>query len=196
MLIQKDGYETSKDPVTVTPGDLVMKKISLKKSDKPSARPPSRRSSVRNAPSRRRKVRRRRLRGKGTVVLKCSPNADVYLRGDKIGKTPLTKSFPAGTRRFVLKNRRLGALKVVKVYVKPKKTITKSVSFGKGTLKFIVKPWGEVYLNGRHIGQAPFPPKKVYEGYHRVELRMKKRKKVFRIRVRAGETTPVIHIFQ
>lgn len=192
LEVKKEGFETSEVKFTLKPSEIKMHKLRLEKDIKPRDRPKAR---SRKRPRTRRPRRRRRPRGAGSVSLTCSPAADVFWKGDKIGRTPLTHKFPAGRHKLVLRSGALKALKVVSIRVKAKKTTKESFRFTKGKLKFIIKPWANVTLNGKSIGQTPIPPPRVYEGFHKVVLRFKGKKKEMRVRVRGGETTPVIHIF-
>lgn len=79
--------------------------------------------------------------------------------------------------------------------VQSKKTTTHRFKLRKGKLKFIVRPWADVFVNGRKIGQTPIRPYSVYEGFYSIKLKMNKRTKMMRIRVRGEKTAPVIHIF-
>lgn len=200
LKLEKEGFTTHEEPITVTAADVKMLKVSLKKASSPSKRRTRKKVSVRTVSKQAKRVRVRRVRkrkvyGSGKATIVCSPAADVYWKGNKIGRTPLTHSFPAGRHRIVLKNNRLNALRGVSMSVQSKKTTTHRFKLRKGKLKFIVRPWADVFVNGRKIGQTPIRPYSVYEGFYSIKLKMNKRTKMMRIRVRGEKTAPVIHIF-
>jgi serine/threonine-protein kinase len=44
------------------------------------------------------------------------------------------------------------------------------VTLGKGKVKLLIRPWATVFLDGKKIGQTPFPPVEVEAGVHHLLL--------------------------
>ncbi|HHG73859.1 MAG TPA: PEGA domain-containing protein [Persephonella sp.] len=111
--------------------------------------------------------------GKGKLVIKEPPNADVYINGKHVGKTPLEIELKEGkytievaTSPFVLERK-----KDVWVYFDH----TTELSFNptpKGLLVINTKPEGATVLEGRNpIGKTPFKDK-VDVGQHHIILKL------------------------
>ncbi len=111
--------------------------------------------------------------GKGKLIIKEPPNADVYINGKHVGKTPLEIELKEGkytievaTSPFVLERK-----KDVWVYFDH----TTELSFNptpKGILVIDTKPEGAIVLEGRNpIGKTPFKDK-VDVGQHHIILKL------------------------
>ncbi len=172
LIIAAKGYQTHRQKLIVTAKKILNVNVNLKRTNK-----------------------RRIRRGKGTLKLSSKPRAAVYWRGRKIGKTPLTYRFPAGRLRLLLKTA-FGSRKTLRLRIKHKQTLTKKVIFPKGTLKFLVKPWADIYINGKKKGQTPLPPQRLPEGVYRVEMRMHKKQVKRIIRLYAGKTIRIKYTFK
>lgn len=111
--------------------------------------------------------------GKGKLVIKEPPNADVYINGKHVGKTPLEIELKEGkytievaTSPFVLERK-----KDVWIYFDH----TTELSFNptpKGLLVIDTKPEGATVLEGRNpLGKTPFKDK-VDVGQHHIILKL------------------------
>ncbi len=111
--------------------------------------------------------------GKGKLVIKEPPNADVYINGKHVGKTPLEIELKEGkytievaTSPFVLERK-----KDVWIYFDH----TTELSFNptpKGLLVINTKPQGATVLEGRNpLGKTPFKDK-VDVGQHHIILKL------------------------
>lgn len=195
-----EGYKPIKRIVTVNPAQVVPVVLRLRKLSARELRRYKRgqrsgkRQNARLAPTRRRKFRRARKRGKGTVTIACSTPSRVYWRGRKIGKTPLRYKFPAGRQKVTLRGPR-GLRRTVRILVKARKSIKKTFSYRFGKIKFQIKPWADVWINGKKIGQTPIPPKKLKEGVYTILLKMKNKSKRKRVRVTGNQTSYLFHYF-
>ncbi len=130
----------------------------------------------------------------GLLSVDCKPWARVYVNGRQIGTTPVVDfSLAAGRYTLRLENDELESRKEITVVLKPGERVTKSLAFGQGYLKILVKPWAHVYLNGKKIGTTPFPPKPLFEGNYRVELKNPDlgRNEEKTIRIEEGKTAEI-----
>ncbi|MBK04658.1 MAG: hypothetical protein CL920_36395 [Deltaproteobacteria bacterium] len=137
---------------------------------------------------------RKRPRGYGKVTLTSSPSTYVYYRGRKVGKTPMTRKFPATRLRITLKTP-FGSKKQLRIRLRPKQSVSKKFTFAKGTMKFFIAPWGEIYINGKKIGQTPIPPQRRSEGVYKILIKKGKKRVTKSIRLYSGKTVRVNHRF-
>jgi hypothetical protein len=130
----------------------------------------------------------------GRIRLSSRPVTDVYVGKEKIGRTPLEDvRLPVGKTTLLLRNAGLGIKKTIRVQIVADETVTRNVVFGKGSVALVVRPWADVFVADRNLGQTPMPPFSLYEGEHEILLRnrqLKKRKRIT-VRVQPGRTTRV-----
>ncbi len=128
----------------------------------------------------------------GRLMVFSRPWVNVRIDGVSYGATPLDSpiSLKAGQHLVELSNPD-GIRYREKVYVAPGKTISLKKRFGKGFLRVFVKPFGDVYVNGKKKGQTPLDgPLELYEGKHVLRVFCTKTGKEFTktIVVRPGQT--------
>ncbi len=175
VVVEKEGFVSYVGSVSIVAGKEKKLKITLKPVKKGGSKA-------------------RRL-GKGTVSITSTPPATVYWRGKKLGKTPLTAKLPAGRQLLILRGPG-GLRKKLLVRVKPRQKISQKVTFQYGKIKFVVKPWADVWINGKKIGQTPMPPYKIREGVYTVTLKMNNLTKKVKVVVEGNKTSYVYHIFK
>ncbi|MFN7131018.1 MAG: protein kinase domain-containing protein [Myxococcales bacterium] len=131
--------------------------------------------------------------GEGTLSIESDPVVTVWQGSQELGKTPLQLKLPAGPHQLVLVNQELGLEQSVNATVRADETEQLRRTFKTGEVLFLVKPWADVYLRKRRIGQTPFPKIRLIEGehtFHLVNEDLKKTKKVT-VMVKAGELSKV-----
>jgi hypothetical protein len=114
---------------------------------------------------------------KGYLSVETVPPSDIYLNGRKIGSDSISK-LPVNPGKYTLKVvAKGGASKSMPIVIQANKTVSKQLSFETGTLRIIVQPWADVWVNGQQVGQTPFAPIKLLEGSHTIHLKNKDLKK-------------------
>jgi serine/threonine protein kinase len=78
---------------------------------------------------------------------------------------------------------------------KTRKTVKKKKP---GTLRFIAKPWADVYVDGKKIGQTPMKPRKMPPGSYKVEFKNPElgKTKSFTIKLKSGGDEKVFADFR
>jgi len=173
------GYQSYTEKFEVKDKQTVTRQFRLKKSRRP--------------------VRRRGRRvpkGPGFIHIVSQPATFVYWKGKRIGKTPIKHPVPSGRHAFTLRNPTQGVYRKLYTFIRAGSTRVLKVKFKKGTLKFFIKPWAKVYVDGKYINSTPMPPHKVYEGSHIVELRMGKKRKKLNVYVLPFQTKSVRYSFK
>ncbi len=96
----------------------------------------------------------------GKVFVRCSPWAEVFIDSVKIDTTPLSDTLrvTAGLRELMLKHPDYPAY-IKQILVEPMRTQIVAVNLDTlfGFLNCKIYPWGEIMIDGRGIGQSPFP---------------------------------------
>jgi serine/threonine-protein kinase len=107
----------------------------------------------------------------GSLQIEAPLPLEVYLKGKRLGRTPLTvRRLRPGPHVLSLKNRALGIERTVRVQIQPAKLTSQRISLGKGVLRVNAIPWARVRIDGKEIGLTPLKPLSVIEGTHQVEL--------------------------
>ncbi len=207
IKVEKEGYGTYSAGVTVYPAQVITLPVKLRKLTKREMKKLAQMKAKEakdddddddDDDDKPKPRRRYRPRGKGTVIIACSEKATVKWkvggRWKRLGRTPLTVKLPSGNQSIRLYGPR-GALREEKIRVRYKKTVSRNLSFRKGKIRFQVKPWADVWINGQKIGQTPMPPYTVREGYYKVTLTNGKNKETKRVRVKGNQTAYVFHYF-
>jgi serine/threonine protein kinase len=110
----------------------------------------------------------------GTLVVAVDPPMDVAVNGVALGRAPVTlKDQPAGDVTIEVWDETLGLRRKETRALVPGNNGTVRISFAKARVEFRVRPYGEVFLDGRALGMTPLAPVEVYEGEHRVEIQNK-----------------------
>jgi len=109
----------------------------------------------------------------GQLLVVAEPWAQVAVDGVEKGETPLTEMrLAAGSHEIVISNPNFVGVIRDKVQIHAGETIQRKYSFNEsGSLRLLVKPWADVYVDGRHAGQTPLGALRVPPGNHRILLR-------------------------
>lgn len=112
-------------------------------------------------------------RGRGHLLVVIEPWGRITVDGREVGETPLPEfELAAGEHELMVSNP--GFIGVIRstVTVKPGQTLTVHHSFREsGSLRVVVSPWADVYIDGQHVGQTPLDELEVTAGRHSVSLR-------------------------
>ncbi len=135
----------------------------------------------------------------GFLSLNARPWCHARLAGGKdLGTTPLANvEVPAGRHRLLCRHPEFGE-QTVDLSVSPGEEVRRSISF-MGELRFRVRPWARVTLDGDDLGTTPFPSRTLPAGTYTVILENDQlgTRRTERIRVRAGETTTLdVNMFE
>jgi serine/threonine-protein kinase len=58
----------------------------------------------------------------------------------------------------------------VQVKIRPGERRTERITVPRGTLALRIRPYADVFIDGRHVGLTPMPPVSLSPGRHRVRL--------------------------
>jgi eukaryotic-like serine/threonine-protein kinase len=128
------------------------------------------------------------------LTVASSPWMEVYLDGKDLGQTPVVgASISAGSHGMKLVNAPLGISRKMALDVAEGETKKISFHLEKGKVRFIVRPWANVTLDGKPLGATPMPDQEIFEGKHQVLLSNPKLGKnaTRTVQVSAGETAEV-----
>ena len=130
----------------------------------------------------------------GFLTVVVEPWGRVWIDDRLIGETPLPKQeLFAGEHQIRLENDNVVGLVQDRLIVGPGETLVRRYNFNHvGYLQFLVRPWAEVRVDGRPVGQTPLARLSVPVGSHIVVLehpRFGRRERA--VDVRADETTVV-----
>jgi eukaryotic-like serine/threonine-protein kinase len=106
------------------------------------------------------------------VTINTEPWAHVFYHGQQIGTTPLSSPLrlPAGDNIVVLRNPAFPPIDLP-VNVKESKEINVQLSHYVTRIGARVEPWGELYIDGEHVGTTPIPrPVYVSPGHHSIRI--------------------------
>lgn len=134
----------------------------------------------------------------GMLTLESQPRTEVTIGKRAVGNTPLRGyRLATGSHTVHLRNGKLGLLKTIQVTIRPGKTLSRRVVFEKGKVAIDVKPWADIYVQGKKIGTTPMLPIEMYEGTYQIRLVNSKLgvERTVRVTVRAKEVTRVIEKF-
>jgi len=124
----------------------------------------------------------------GQLLVVVEPWAQVAVDGVEKGETPLTAMrLAAGSHEIVISNPNFVGLIRDKVQIDAGETVQRKYSFNEsGSLRLLVKPWADVYVDGRHAGQTPLGALRVPPGKHTILLRHPE----------LGEKTAAVEVFR
>jgi serine/threonine-protein kinase len=109
--------------------------------------------------------------GVASVAVESSPPGQVFINGKLIGASPVRiKSLAAGEVRVEVSNSAAGFSKQQVFNLVAGDNGTKRIVVERGSLEFRVRPFASVFLDGKLVGQTPFPPIQAYEGRHAIRL--------------------------
>ncbi len=138
----------------------------------------------------------------GKLFVEAKPYADVYIDNKKVDTTPLDNyiqldpgkhtlklvhpDYPPYVRRINTSNDNIEAVKI-------------NFQELTGSLDCKVQPWGEVFIDGKHVGTTPLrEPINLYPGRYNVQITNKQYADTLRKRIRivAKDTTEVTFSFE
>jgi hypothetical protein len=124
----------------------------------------------------------------GHLLVVVEPWAHVTVDGADKGQTPLPEMLlPVGTHELVLSNPNFVGVIRDRVQVIEGQSVRRRYSFSaSGTLRLLVRPWADVYVDGRHAGQTPMKALRLPPGSHSIVLRHPE----------LGEKSAVVEVFQ
>lgn len=109
----------------------------------------------------------------GQLLVMVEPWARISVDGRDIGETPLPKfELASGEHELVLTNP--GFVGVIRdtIRIEPGEAYSASYSFHRtGSLRILITPWADVYVDGQHVGQTPMDELQIPAGRHTVFLR-------------------------
>ncbi len=138
----------------------------------------------------------------GKLFVEVKPYADVYIDNKKIDTTPLDKyiqlnpgnhllklihpDYPPYVRRINISNDKIESVKI-------------NFQELTGSLDCKVQPWGEVYIDGKHMGTTPLrEPINLYPGNYEVKITNKQYADTLykSVKITAKDTTEVTFSFE
>ena len=127
------------------------------------------------------------------IRLDVEPPCTVFLGNRELGKSPLSVPVTSGEVRVTVRSAERGIdySETLKVSAQQK---TLKLTVPKGTLQLRIAPYSEVTLDGRALGEGPYPVLDVYAGRHQVVVVNRE------LNVRRKEVVPVAareqHVFR
>jgi Domain of unknown function (DUF4388)/PEGA domain len=124
----------------------------------------------------------------GHLLVLVEPWAEVGVDGVQKGQTPLPEMrLTAGGHELVLSNPNFVGVIRDRIQVIAGQSIQRKYSFNdSGTLRLLVRPWADVYVDGRHAGQTPIGALQLPRGSHTILMRHPE----------LGEKSAVVDVFQ
>ncbi len=122
-------------------------------------------------PPARAEPRREPQAGPPSVEVTADPAGDVYVDGKRAGRTPLVKSVNRGRHKVRLVDRASGVDVTKVVEVKAARTPVR-FALGKGALTVTAPEGAVIFLDGRKVGTGGVAGLSVYEGPHRITVRL------------------------
>lgn len=132
----------------------------------------------------------------GFLTVVVEPWARVWIDDRLVGETPLGKQeLSAGEHRIRLENDAVVGVVRDRVAVEPGASLVRRYDFGHvGYLQLLVRPWAEVEVDGRAVGETPLARVSVPVGSHTVVLKHPQLGRFERtVEVLANDTTVVEH---
>ena len=106
-----------------------------------------------------------------SFAVESVPPGQIFVNGKLVGSSPVqVRSLAAGQVRVEVLNSAAGFSKQEVFTVDAGDNGTKRIVVESASLEFRVRPYATVFLDGKLLGQTPFPPVHVYEGKHSVRL--------------------------
>lgn len=106
------------------------------------------------------------------VTIASSPTLELLLDGKSLGKTPWSGALPPGRKVFTLQSKALGINSTRVITVKSEE-VDERYTFEKGFVAVKAPEGSAVFIDGNRVGTAPIRGEvPVYEGSHRIEVRV------------------------
>lgn len=174
-----DTVKTKKEPSTST---------RTKRSETTSKKPEPKRAVSRPEPKR------------GKVALTTSSPVDVYWKGEKVGRTPLSSlDLPVGKQTLQLKHANGDIDLPVTVTVKANQTTRLNLNLSPATIHVNAVPWAKVYINNKFIDETPLKPMKLAPGRYLIKLVFPHEGKTLqydkRLEAKGGQSYRVVYNF-
>lgn len=131
----------------------------------------------------------------GFLIVRSDSTATVTLDGRAVGSTPLSRQrLSIGEHSVALQHATVPGIIRETLTIAPGETLQRDYSFTQvGYLQAVVKPWAEVFVDGRSVGQTPMGKVEIAAGRHTVTLKHPEAgEKNQVVNIRVGETTQVI----
>ncbi len=109
--------------------------------------------------------------GPPSVEVTSDPAGEVYLDGKRAGRTPLVKAVSRGRHKVRLVDKASGVDVAKTVDVKAARTPVR-FALGKGTLTVTAPEGAVIFLDGRKVGTGRIDDLPVYQGSHRITVRL------------------------
>jgi serine/threonine protein kinase len=110
----------------------------------------------------------------GTLSVDAKPWAEVLVDGQPKGTTPLAAiNLTAGKHRVTLRNPNLQAEESFEVLIESGKTVSRVLNLAKAARAYLninVRPWADVYIDGKKVGTTPMAEVPVDAGSHSIRL--------------------------
>jgi hypothetical protein len=104
------------------------------------------------------------------VEVDCTPQASVRVNGKEMGKTPQRLQLRPGRVKLEVYDETLGFHRTETFEAHLGKNPPREFEIGQAKVEFNVLPSAAVYVDGRRLGQTPFPAVMLYEGRHALRL--------------------------
>ncbi len=106
-----------------------------------------------------------------SFAVESVPPGQIFVNGKLVGSSPVhVKSLLAGEVHVEVHNTAAGFTKQEVFTVNAGDNGTKRIVVESAPVEFRIRPYATVFLDGKLLGQTPFPPVQVYEGKHSVKL--------------------------
>ncbi|HME89972.1 MAG TPA: PEGA domain-containing protein, partial [Myxococcaceae bacterium] len=106
-----------------------------------------------------------------SLLVESVPAGQVRLNGKVLGSSPVKiRDQRPGEVRVEVFNPTLGFAKEQVFSIAAGDNGTRRIVVARASLEFRVRPYATVLLDGKALGQTPFPAVQVYEGKHKVKL--------------------------
>lgn len=129
----------------------------------------------------------------GKLNIMTLKDLSIYIDGKKEGEGSISIFLAPGNHRIKLVSKSKMINYKTSIRVESNKETTKTIMLKKGKLSLSVKPWANIYINGKKIGQTPIPPKVLYEGTYKVVLKNPKYSSFSKtIKIKSGKTTLIM----
>lgn len=92
----------------------------------------------------------------------------VYIDNRSFGTSPVTAPLRPGSHRVTVRGSSIDHS--VQVRLAPGERRTERIIVPNGELALVIRPYADVYIDGRHVGLTPRPPVKLAPGRHRIRL--------------------------
>ncbi len=136
----------------------------------------------------------------GSLFVTSDPaGAEVFINGKASGKTPLKlESVTAGVAEIRVLKSGMSSKKKMTITENKENTVSFKLEATSGTVKFIINPWANVFIDDKNIGASPpLEDHELKSGTYKIRIENPAFKPILKtITVKAGETLTVKHDFK